>query len=86
MGARTHAAAPPAKAPPGLMLCQLRPHGEDDGEALSLGATPYGALPIAAAPRGFLLRQAHHHGEADGCAADCCCAVERTAAMKGARD
>jgi hypothetical protein len=40
MGTRPHAVVPPTKAPPGLMLCQPRPHGENDDEALLLGATP----------------------------------------------
>jgi hypothetical protein len=86
MGARLRAVAPPTEAPLGLMICQPRPHGEDDDEALLLGAAPWGALPIVAAPRGLLRCQAHRHGEDNGCAADCCCAVERTAAMKGERD
>jgi hypothetical protein len=86
MGARPRAVAPPTEAPPGLMLCQPCPHGEDDDEALSLGMMPWGALLIAAAPRGLLRCQAHRHGEDNGCAANCCCAVERTAAMKETRD
>jgi hypothetical protein len=54
MGARPRAVVPPTKALPVLMLCQRRPRGEDDNEALLLGAAPWGALPIAAAPRGLL--------------------------------
>jgi hypothetical protein len=54
MGARPRAVAPPIKALPVLMLCQRRPRGKDDNEALSLGAAPWGALPIAAALRGLL--------------------------------
>jgi hypothetical protein len=40
MGARPRAVAPPTEAPPGLMLYQPHLHGEDEEEALSLGATP----------------------------------------------
>jgi hypothetical protein len=46
MGARPRTVAPPTEAPPGLMLCQPRPHGEDDDEKLSLGMTPWGALSM----------------------------------------
>jgi hypothetical protein len=40
MDARPRAVAPPAEAPPSLMLFQPRPRGKDDDEALLLGTTP----------------------------------------------